>query len=72
MSLKAPAELLKLFSIESRLEETLLNEVSRNDVHGVTSLRERANTICCDFYGCKNDNFHMKKCDIFFSFLLNT
>ena len=51
MSLKAPAELLKLFSIESRLEETLLNEVSRNDVHGVTSLRERANTICYDFYG---------------------
>ena len=50
MSLKAPAELLKLFSIESRLVETLLNEVSRNDVRSVTSLREHPYDINYDLW----------------------
>ena len=36
MPLESPAEQLKLFSIETQLEETLVNEISRNDVLAVT------------------------------------
>ena len=30
-----------------------------------SSLRKHAHAMYCDFYGRENDNFQMKKCDIF-------